>query len=97
MIVGIMLLEQTVIAFVRSLIEPRSGGGKRIDADICLGVMEVGVVVGTIVRVGSDEEHHLIRSLNRDASSLIGQRTAVVDGLYADGVLHVVVVQTGVP
>ena len=97
MIVGIMLLEQTVIAFVRSLIEPRSGGGKRIDTDVCLGVMEVGGVVGAIVRVGSDEEHHLVSTLHRDASSLVGQRTAVVDGLYADGVLHVVVVQTGVP
>ena len=92
-----MLVEQVSVALCGSLGKPVGSSLRRVDAHISLRVVEVGVVVGSVVGVGSDEEHHLVGILHRELAALVAHRTALSHSLDAHSVLHGVVVETCQP
>ena len=96
-IVGVMLVEQRGVVLSRSLCEPVGGSLCRVDAHISLRVVEVGVVVGLVVGVGSDEEHHLVDILHRELAASVRNLAALSHSLDAHGVLHGVIVETRQP
>ena len=96
-IVGIVLVEQRGVVLCGSLGEPVGSSLCRVDAYVSLRIVEVGVVIGLVVGVGSDEEHHLVGILHRELAALVAHRAALSHSLDAHGVLHTVVVETCQP
>ena len=47
--------------------------------------------------LGRNEENHLISPLHGQFSAFVREATALVDGTDADGILHIVVIETGIP
>ena len=96
-IVGIVLVEQRGVALCGSLGEPVGSSLFRVYTYVSLRVAEIGVVVGSVVGVGSDEEHHLVGILHHELAASVAHRTALSHSLYAHGVLHTIVVETCQP
>ena len=64
-----------------------------MDSDISKGVGEIGGIVRSVVRVGSEENDSLIGTLHRQQTVLAGHLPAHGFHLQAHGILHAVVVQ----
>ena len=96
-IVGIVLVEQRGVVLCGSLGEPVGSSLFRVYTYVSLRVAEIGVVVGSVVGVGSDEEHHLVGILHHELAASVAHRTALSHSLYAHGVLHTIVVETCQP
>ena len=92
-----MLVEQRLIALGYSLVDPLACSRLRIDAYISLCIVEVGIVVGLVVGVGCDDEHHLVGTLNGNFSVMIVYGSALCHRLHTYAILHIIIVETGVP
>jgi len=92
-----MLIEQLGITFRCSLAYPFGCSSERVHTDISLRIAEVRIVIGLIVSIGRYKEHHLVSSRHNNLSITVVNLSALVDGFYAYGILHLVVVQTCVP
>ena len=88
-----MLTEQAIVTLCRGLLYPAGGGLRWIHANVCLRVVEVGVVVGAVVGVGGDEQHHLVGASDRYLTVAVGHRSALRHRLHAHDILHAVVVE----
>ena len=96
-IVSIVLVEQRGVVLCGSLGEPVGSSLRRVHTHVSLRVAEIGVVVGSVVGVGSDEEHHLVGILHRELAASVRNLAALSHSLDAHGVLHGVVVETRQP
>ena len=70
-IVIVVLLEQRLIALGNSLVDPLTCCRLWIDTYISLCIVEIGIVVGLVISVGSDDEHHLVGTLDCDFAVVI--------------------------
>ena len=96
-VVIVMLLEQRLIALGNSLVNPLTCCRLGIDTYISLSIVEVGIVVGLVVSIGSDDEHHLVSTLNGNLAVMIVDRTALCHRLHTYAILHIIIVETSVP
>ena len=70
-VVIVMILEQRLIALGYSLVDPLACCRLGIDAYISLCIVEIGIVVGLVISVSSDDEHHLVGTLDCDFAVVI--------------------------
>ena len=92
-----MLIEQLRIALALGLAHPILGSGKRIHAHIGLRIVIIRIIVCLIIGIGRNEEYHLVGTLYGQLSAFIREAAALVDGTDADGILHIVVIETCLP
>ena len=92
-----MLIEQLRIALALCLAHPVLGSSQRIHAHVGLRIVVIRVIVCLVIGIGRNEEYHLVGTLYGQLSTLVRKATALVDGTDTDGILHIVVIETGIP
>ena len=95
LVVGQMILQQAVVAQFAGLVHPSCRGGRGVDAYVGERVVEIGVEVDFVVGISCDEEGHFVSLLHDEASIVGTYATTGRQGGHANGIGHLVVVQTG--
>ena len=96
-VILVMLIEQLRIALAFCLAHPILGGSQRIHAHIGLRIIIIRIIVCLIIGIGRNEENHLIGTLHGQFSAFVREATALVDGTDANGILHIVIIEMGIP
>ena len=89
-----MSVEKLSVVLFRHPFHPLRGGLYRVDANVCFGIVEVGVKIHFVVGVGSKEKHHLVGTFHRQCPVGVAHASALGNGPDAYAVFHVIVVET---